>query len=127
MAFDASQEFAFLEKDGAMIDKLEENGWKEFPIHKDLHTHRRNWAKRYPTKTRCALNDDKEGVQVVLRYWFFSGHGRTHESFDLQFTAELADGRWPRVEIEAGDSIESIESAVALILVAWEAMAEESK
>lgn len=105
------------------IHDIEKEGWKLWETNR-FDSCDRHWFKRVDTPTRCFLNTDKRGVQIELREWDSRKYGRNAIGYDLNFSAEMADGRWFRSQIGVEATIESIDAGVKAILVSWEVVSK---
>lgn len=76
------------------------------------------YYKRFPTPTRCHLNDDKEGMQIQLAVTDFEGNA----SFELELVGELADGTWFKLHNYAlPKSLNEVLTVIPRMLATWEA------
>jgi hypothetical protein len=73
-----------------IIETLLADGWREWPDQFRKET--RAFYKQFETPTRCACNDDKSGIQVVI-------HVNNDEfgpqyQYDFDLSGRLPDGTW---------------------------------
>lgn len=94
---------------------LSSNGWVKYtsfgkPI----------WCKRFDTPTRCKCNDDKSGVQIVIKEHEFDGW----LSCSIDLTAKKQDDEWVEISIYgiSDGLIEMLDRQCHQLLAAWEAM-----
>lgn len=102
---------------------LEAEGWRSYPDH--LTHSNVSYFKRFDTPTRCRCNDDKQGIQVVVRLY---GHPERGASYVIDIHGEVADGSWYHLERhgfpeELGYGL----AAIPQMLRVWEAAAAEAK
>lgn len=102
-----------------LSEELEASGWKEWKVH-SFESHTRQWFKHYKTKSLCRCNMNESGLQMQVKEYVTRGH----VGYEVHTCAELTNGEWPRFAM-GFESVQELETAVRLILVAWEAMNEE--
>lgn len=86
------------------------------------------WYRQFPeVEPRCQCNDDKPGVQLVLREHSRAFRGSYHTQYELELCAEAADGVWVELKaysIPGGELRDVIESQIAKLIRAWKAANE---
>ena len=99
---------------------LIENGWREYNDYIAMDKSSRFFAKRFDTTTRCACNDDKDGMQVCIRVTSRA----MSDSFESTVRGELSDGTWIELlNYAMPENIEDVIAKIPRLLAAWEAMA----
>jgi hypothetical protein len=100
---------------------LQENGWTQYKDHLALDKSARFFAKRFNTPTRCACNDDKDGMQVCIRVT----NRAMADSFEMTIRGELPDGTWIEfLNYSMPENIEEVIAKIPRLLAAWEIMAD---
>lgn len=102
----------------AICDRLLSGGWKECPD--QFRKYARCFYHQHETPTRCACNDDKEGIQVCVAVSEWQGI----ESYEIDLHAELPDGTW--IHLHNHSMPEDISAGLATIprlLATWELIA----
>lgn len=93
-------------------------GWREGCAGKD---YTRLVYKQFDTPTRCHLNDDKAGMQVVIEATALPGYP---DMVELDVSGELADGTWIRLQQWALPmEAEAVLGVIPRLLATWEFIA----
>lgn len=98
--------------------RLEDLGWTE--CRDQFRPEARCFFKRHATPTRCALNDDKPGMQVCIAI-------HTHEqwwSFSIEVHGQLVDGTWIKLHQHGFPAdLEAGLASISRLLSTWEHIA----
>jgi len=98
-----------------ICDDLIFDGWREYPD--GSRKYARCFYKRFSTPTRCACNDDKDGMQAMIAVSEFAG--RT--SMELELCGELKDGTWLKIEnYSLPKTAKEVAALVPRLLFLWE-------
>ena len=104
-----------------VVQTLIVQGWKRGNQCRLLYD-KEYWYRRYAGVPRCACNDDKEGMQVVISV---SEHdGRV--SYEIGVTGQKADGAWVKLLAYAweGGLLEVMDSQISQLLAGWTVFAK---
>lgn len=95
-------------------ERLTADGWKKF----DDRLTRADAAywRRFDTPTRCAHNEDKDGLQVCA--YVYSHDGR--ESVELDLYGGLQDGSAVKMQAYAHADLDAALASIPRLLAAWE-------
>lgn len=99
-------------------DFLISEGWTEG--RDQFRQYARMFWKRHATPTRCACNDDKDGMQVCVYVSEFQGR----ESHEIELCGELPDGTWIKLhQWSMPSDIRSGLAKIGRLLSTWEFIA----
>lgn len=91
------------------------DGWREYLD--EFRKYARCFFKRFDTPTRCACNDDKEGMQVCVAV---SEHDSRY-SYEIDLRGELPDGTWINLQnYGMPKDIEAVLNTIPRLLATWE-------
>lgn len=91
-------------------------GWREG--RDQFRAYARMFYKRYDTPTRCAGNDDKEGMQVCLYVSEWQGR----QSIEMELCGGLSDGTWLKLHnYGLPQDVHGVLALIPRILAVWEA------
>lgn len=96
-----------------MINKLEQDGWKEWPVSK-YEEYQRQWFKQVDTPSADLTNPEKKGIQLQIAFWDW----KQHKSFCLHLGAETIHGWFMR--LQTGVTKGDVDDRIADFLALWE-------
>ena len=94
------------------------DGWKEYPD--QFRKYARCFFKRFETPTRCACNNDKEGMQVCVSVSEYDGRA----SYEIDLHGELPDETWIKLQNHGmPNDIKAGLATIPRLLATWEFIA----
>ena len=101
-----------------LADALLAAEWREGGASRD---YTRMFYKRFDTPTRCRLNDEKPGMQIVIEATALPGYP---DMVEIDVAGELADGTWIKVQQWALPmEAEAVLGGIPRLLATWEFIA----
>jgi hypothetical protein len=98
---------------------LTEDGWHHYASGNGMQSE--YWCKRWKDAPRCSCNYDKEGVQVVLNfYWLVDRY-----SYSIEVRGEKPDGMWVCLEVYGigeDEIIKVLNAQSDQLVAAWTSM-----
>ena len=84
----------------------------------------RVFYRRFPSRFRCQLNEDKPGIQIQLQWWDWRKYeGGDRVSYDLHLSGEMMNGRNLRINMSTNNADE-VEDFTRQLVEIWEAANE---
>lgn len=98
-------------------ERLMADGWKQ--LRNPITLADAAYWKRFDTPTRCAHNEDKDGLQVCA--YVYSHDGR--ESVELDMYGGLQDGSAVKMQAYSHADLDAALASIPRMLAAWETYA----
>ena len=105
---------------------LESQGFRDYHNGMAFSENRCKWyaCKRYPSQYVCELNDDKEGVQIVIWPYEWEINGHHCKSVEVDLTGE-AGGIWYKLQAYSllwDDLPHKLPEITESLIKAWESL-----
>ena len=100
------------------------DGWREWPD--QFRQYARCFFKHCETPTRCACNNDKEGIQICIAVYEHVGE-RRWVSYEVELHGQLPNETWIKFVNHGIDEFKTALAVIPRLLATWEVCANAER